>query len=165
MDFHGDGGSMNHTNLIEYIKNQLPNELTTLVNLQAELAQRQGGLTAVQDALADRQKAASELATAKDQAATMLASAKDKNDKSKVKADELATRELDLDNQVKAFETSSSERDAALTIRENTFDTRERRQSENQTRLDALEAKLAEDQASLDARVKDFQAKVAALKA
>ena len=68
-------------------------------------------------------------------------------------------------NQVKAFEISSAERDAALTTRENTFDTRERRQSENQTRLDALAAKLTADQASLDVRVKDFQAKVAALTA
>ena len=165
MDFHGDGGSMNHTNLIEYIQKQLPADLTTLVNLQKELAERQGAMSAVQNALADREKAAAELATAKDQAATMLASAKDKNDKSKVKADELAARELNLDNQVKAFETSSAERDAALTIRENNSDTRERRQSENQARLDALEAKLAEDQANLDARVKDFQAKVAALTA
>jgi hypothetical protein len=31
--------------------------------------------------------------------------------------------------------------------------------------LDVLEVKLIADQASLDARVKDFQAKVAALKA
>ena len=165
MDFHGDGGSMNHTSLIEYIQKQLPADLTTLVNLQKELAERQGAMSAVQNALADREKAAAELATAKDQSATMLASAKDKNDKSKIKADELAARELDLDNQVKAFETSSAERDAALTIRENNFDTRERRQNENQARLDALEAKLAEDQANLDSRVKDFQAKVAALTA
>ena len=165
MDFHGDGGSMNHTNLIEYIQKQLPADLTTLVNLQKELAERQGAMSAVQNALADRDKAAAELATAKSQAADMVASAKDKNDKSKIKADELAARELDLANQVKAFEIFSAERDAALTTRENTFDIRERQQRENEVRLSALEAKLTADQANLDVRVKDFQAKVAALTA
>ena len=152
-------------NYVEYFTKQLPVDLATMAALRDELAIRQGALSAAQDAVADRAKAAAELATAKTQAAEMVAAAKDKNDKAKVKTDELAARETELADQVKAFETFSAERDAALTIRENTFDTRERRQSENQTRLDALEAKLAEDQASLDARVKDFQAKVAALKA
>ena len=45
MDFHGEGGSMSPANLIEYIQKQLPTDLTTLVNLQAELAQRQGAHT------------------------------------------------------------------------------------------------------------------------
>jgi hypothetical protein len=152
-------------NYVEYFTKQLPVDLATMAALRDELAIRQGALSAAQDAVADRAKATSELATAREQAAALVASAKDKNDKAKVKTDELAASELDLANQVKAFETSSVERNAALTIRENTFDTRERQQRENQTRLDVLEAKLAEDQASLDARVKDFQAKVAALKA
>jgi hypothetical protein len=152
-------------NYVEYFTKQLPVDLATMAALRDELAIRQGALSAAQDAVGDRAKAAAELATAKTQAAEMVALAKDKNDSSKIKADELAARELDLANQVKAFETSSAERDAALTTRENTFDTRERRQNENQTRLDALAAKLTADQASLDVRVKDFQAKVAALTA
>lgn len=152
-------------NYVEYFTKQLPVDLATMAALRDELAIRQGALSAAQDAVADRAKAVTELTAAKEQSAAMLAAAKDKNDKAKIKTDELDARELDLTNQIKAFETSSAERNAALTTRENTFDTRERRQNENQTRLDALEAKLAEDQASLDARVKDFQAKVAALKA
>ena len=162
MNISNDTPAMNY---VEYFTKQLPIDLASMAALRDELAIRQGALSAAQDAVADRAKAASELVAAKEQSTALVASAKEKNDKTKVKADELAARELDLDNQVKAFETSSAERDAALAIRENTFDTRERRQNENQTRLDALEAKLAEDQASLDARVKDFQAKVAALKA
>jgi DNA repair exonuclease SbcCD ATPase subunit len=152
-------------NYVEYFTKQLPVDLATMAALRDELAIRQGALSAAQDAMADRAKAAAELTAAKEQSTALVASAKEKNDKAKVKVDELDARELDLASQVKSFETSSAERNAALTIRENTFDTRERRQSENQIRLDALEAKLTADQANLDVRVKDFQAKVAALTA
>lgn len=152
-------------NYVEYFTKQLPVDLATMAALRDELAIRQGALSAAQDAVADRAKATSELATAREQAAALVASAKDKNDKAKVKTDELAARETELAGQVKAFETSSAERNAALTTRENTFDIRERQQRENEVRLSALEAKLTADQANLDVRVKDFQAKVAALTA
>jgi hypothetical protein len=165
MDFHGDGGSMNHTNLIEYIQKQLPADLTNLVNLQKELAERQGAMSAVQNALADRETAAQELATAKEQAAALVAAAKDKNDKAKIKLDELTAREAELADQVKTFNASSVSRETALAVRESTSDTRELQQRENQARLDAVQAKLTADQALLDSRVKDFQAKVAALTA
>lgn len=152
-------------NYVEYFTKQLPVDLATMAALRDELAIRQGALSAAQDAVADRAKATSELATAREQAAALVASAKDKNDKAKIKTDELAARETELAGQVKAFETSSAERNAALTTRENTFDIRERQQRENEVRLSALEAKLTADQANLDVRVKDFQAKVAALTA
>lgn len=152
-------------NYVEYFTKQLPVDLATMAALRDELAIRQGALSAAQDAVGDRAKAAAELATAKTQAAEMVALAKDKNDKAKIKADELAARELDLANQIKAFEISSAERDAALITREKTSDTREMQQKQTQADLDAKDAKLAADQATLNARIQAFQDKVAALKA
>jgi len=148
-------------NYVEYFTKQLPVDLATMAALRDELAVRQGALSAAQDALADREKAAQELVTAKEQAAAMVAVAKDKNDKAAAKTEELTAREANLADQVKVFNESS----AALAVRESASDSRELQQRENQARLDVLEVKLIADQASLDARVKDFQAKVAALKA
>jgi hypothetical protein len=152
-------------NYVEYFTKQLPVDLATMAALRDELAIRQGALSAAQNAVVDRAKAAAELETAKNQAAEMVALAKDKNDKAKIKVDELAARELDLANQVKAFETSSAARDVALTTREKTSDTREMQQKQTQADLDAKEAKLTADQATLNARIQAFQDKVAALKA
>jgi hypothetical protein len=152
-------------NYVEYFTKQLPVDLATMAALRDELATRQGALSAAQNALVDREKAAQELATAKEQAAAMVAAAKDKNDKAAAKTEELTAREANLADQVKVFNESSVAREAALAVRESASDSRELQQRENQTRLDALEAKLIADQAALDSRVKDFQAKVAALKA
>jgi hypothetical protein len=152
-------------NYVEYFTKQLPVDLATMAALRDELAIRQGALSAAQNALVDREKAAQELATAKEQAAAMVAAAKDKNDKAAAKTEELIAREANLADQVKVFNESSVAREAALAVRESASDICERQQRENQTRLDALEAKLIADQAALDSRVKDFQAKVAALKA
>jgi len=165
MEFHGDGGSVNHTNLIQYIQNQLPGELTQLVNLQAELAQRQGALSAVADANADRTAAAAQLKAAQDQAAALLAETTAENDASKVKAAELKTREKALDAQTTAFGVSCKEREAELATREKAADARAAQQEQTQANLTALAAKLAADQTALDARVKTFQDKVAALSA
>lgn len=165
MDFYGDGGSINHTNLIQYIQNQLPNELTQLVNLQAELAQRQGALSAVADANADRAAAAAQLKAAQEQAASLLAEATAENDASKVKAAELKAREKALDAQTTAFGVASKAREDELTAREKAADARATQQEQTQANLAALATKLAEDQAALDARVKTFQDKVAALSA
>ena len=71
----------------------------------------------------------------------------------------------ELADQVKTFNASSVSRETALAVRESTSDTRELQQRENQARLAAVQAKLTADQALLDSRVKDFQAKVAALTA
>jgi hypothetical protein len=165
MDFHGEGGSMSPANLIEYIQKQLPTDLTTLVNLQAELAQRQGAMSAVQDATADRAKAAEELATAQDQAAAMLASAKDKESAAKAKIADLKTREDALATSVSAFEAASAAREAALVAREKTSDTREMHQKQTQDNLDVLGASLATQESALQARVKAFQDKVASISA
>lgn len=165
MDFHGEGGSMSHSNLIEYIQKQLSTDLTTLVNLQAELAQRQGAMSAVQDAAVDRAKAAEELATAQDQAAAMVASAKDMESAAKAKTADLKARETALADSVKAFEIASAAREAALDVREKTSDTREMHQQQTQDDLDVLIASLKSQEIALQARVKTFQDKVASISA
>jgi hypothetical protein len=63
-------------NYVEYFTKQLPVDLANMAMLRDELAVRQGALSAAQDAITDRAKAAEELATARDQAAAMVASAR-----------------------------------------------------------------------------------------
>jgi len=152
-------------NYIEYFTKQLPIDLATMAALRDELAVRQGALSAAKDAIADRAKAASELAAAKDQAAAMVASAKEKEAKAKVQLDDLKTREKSLADNEKTFETSSVEREKTIEARKATVDTREMHQQQTQKNLDDKEVKLAADQAALDARIKAFQDKVAALSA
>jgi chromosome segregation ATPase len=165
MEFYGDGGSINHTNLIQYIQNQFPAELTQLVNLQAELEQRQGALSAVANANADREAAATQLKLAKDEAAAILADAKAEYESAKSKTVEIEARENALDMQAKAFSASSAEREVSLTNREKAADARDIQQDKRNEELTVLAAKLAADQSALDARVKTFQDKVAALSA
>jgi chromosome segregation ATPase len=152
-------------NYVEYFTKQLPIDLANMASLRDELAVRQGALSAAQDAIADRAKATTELATAKTQADEMIASAKDKEDKAKVKLADLKTREDALANSIKAFDLDSANRETALSIREKATDTCEKRQQQTQANLDAKEAKLIADQSALDARIKAFQDNVAALKA
>jgi chromosome segregation ATPase len=150
---------------IEYITKQLSKDLVQLIQVRDELAVRQGALSAAKDAIADRAKAASELAAAKDQAAAMIVSAKEKEEKAKAQLDDLKAREKSLADNAKTFETSSVEREKTIEARKATVDTREMHQQQTQKNLDDKEVKLAADQAALDARIKAFQAKVAALSA
>jgi uncharacterized protein related to proFAR isomerase len=152
-------------NYVEYFTKQLPVDLANMAALRDELAVRQGALSAAQDAIADRAKAAEELATAKSQADAMIASAKDKEDKAKAKTADLKAREDLLADSIKTFDEDSAKRETALFAREKTSDTREMHQQQTQNNLDVKEAKLLADQATLDARIKAFQDKVAALKA
>jgi uncharacterized protein YecE (DUF72 family) len=152
-------------NYVEYFTKQLPIDLATMAALRDELAVRQGALSAAQNAIADRAKAADELASAKDQAAAMVASAKEKEDAAKAQLADLKNREKSLADNVKAFEASSAAREKAVEVREATSDTREMHQQQAQESLNDKEIKLVANQAALDARIKTFQAKVAALNA
>jgi chromosome segregation ATPase len=148
-------------NYIEYFTKQMPIDLANMAALRDELATRQGGLSAAKDALADRDKAANELITAKDQANAIVNSAKEKEEKAKTLLSNLKDREKILADNIKIYEESI----LALNSRKATSDTREMHQQQTQKNLDAKETKLIADQAALDARVKAFQAKVAALSA
>jgi chromosome segregation ATPase len=165
MDFHGDGGSMNHTNLLDYIKNQLPNELTTLVNLQAELAQRQGAMNAVAETLAARDEAKAALETAKEQADDMLAQAKDKLAAAKAKAATADAKDAETTKAAADFSAASDAKSAELATWEKKLGDKEADIAYRQDKLTIAENAVAQDRAALEARVKAFQDKVAALNA
>jgi chromosome segregation ATPase len=165
MDFHGDGGSMNHTNLLDYIKNQLPNELTTLVNLQAELAQRQGAMNAVAETLAARDEAKAALETAKAQADDMLTQAKDKLAAAKAKAAAADSKDAETTKAAADFATASNAKSAELAELEKKLNDKEADIAYRQDKLIAAENAVTQDRAALEARIKAFQDKVAALNA
>ena len=163
MDVYDTTGSIDSSKFIEYITKTFPGELKTLLDTKAELAKRQGALTAVNEALADREAAAKELATAKEQAKNMLDEAKAKNAKATAKTAELNARETDLKAQETAAsgllsirEKEVSSREELLAIREAAVNSVGEKNNERQAQLDVAEAALA-------ARVKAFQEKVAAL--
>jgi len=165
MDFHGDGGSMNHTNLLDYIKNQLPNELTTLVNLQAELAQRQGAMNAVADTLAARDEAKAALETAKTQSDDMLTQAKDKLAAAKAKAAAADAKDVETTKAAADFAAASSAKSVELTAWEKKLGDKEADIAYRQNKLTVAEDAITQDRAALEARIKAFQDKVAALNA
>ena len=163
MEFHGDGGSVNHTNLIQYIQNQLPNELTQLVNLQAELAQRQGALSAVADANADREKAKKTLSDATAQAETMLTEATAKLADAKAKQETLNAFEVALNSRESEFNVNSKKQSEELEAQAK-LQARKSEDLENQQiKLNEANASLVQDRAMLEARIKAFQDKVAAI--
>ena len=163
MEFHGDGGSLNHTNLIEYIQKQLPGELTTLVNLQAELAQRQGALSAVAEANADREKAKQILVDATAQADTMLSNAKATLADVKAKKETLDASEAALNARTTEFNASSEKQLAELDAQAKLQTAKAAALAKQQTQLDEATEALAQDRATLEARIKAFQDKVAAI--
>jgi hypothetical protein len=163
MDVYDSAGSIDSNKLIEYITKTFPGELKSLLDTKAELAKRQGALTAVNEALADREAAAKELAAAREQAKTLLDEAKAKNAKSTARAAELNAREADLKAQETAAagllsirEKEVTSREQLLAIREESVSALGLKNEERQKQLDVAEAALA-------ARIKAFQEKVAAL--
>lgn len=163
MDVYDSAGSIDSNKLIEYITKTFPGELKSLLDTKAELAKRQGALTAVNEALADREAAAKELAAAREQAKTLLDEAKAKNAKSTARAAELNAREADLKAQETAAAGLLSIREKEVTSREQLLAIREEsvsalgiKNEDRQKQLDVAEAALA-------ARIKAFQEKVAAL--
>lgn len=150
---------------MDYFTNQLPRNLATMAALRDELAIRQGALSAAQDAVADRAKAADELAAARVTAAEMVSGAKDaraalKTDQAQLKADRTA------------FDAAKADNDAALATRadllsrqEASCNANELRQAVKAAALDARDAELTSATQALEARVKAFQQKVAGLSA
>ena len=128
------------TDFVDYFTKQLPIDLANMAALRDELAKRQGAMSAVEASLADRAKAADELAAAK-------AQAKDIDAKAKKKQADLAAREA----AVAAAEKRAAETAAALEGRERN--------------LAEAETKLAADRAAFDEKFKEFQAKVASITA
>ena len=165
MQVFSDAGTIDSAKFLDYITTQLSSDVATLVKTRDELAKRQGALTAVNEAVADRQAAAKALADAKEQAKALLDDAKAKNAKSTAKAADLAAQE----NKLNALEQSKTEAFNALEKdiqnREQILATRESQVAAQANRNDERAAQLNAAEAALAARVKAFQDKVAALSA
>lgn len=67
MQISNDTAALNY---VDYFTKQLPIDLATMAALRDELATRQGALSAAENAVADRAKAAEELAAARQQPQT-----------------------------------------------------------------------------------------------
>jgi chromosome segregation ATPase len=165
MNFHGDTGNLDSDKFIAYIVTQFPAELKQLVEAKDELAKRQGAMSAVDAANADREKAAEELAKAKSEAASLLADAKEKNSAATAKTKDLKAREDALNSLTVQKESDFAAQTEVLVLREAKISNTETALIEFQNQLDTRAMKLTEDEASLQSRVKAFQDKVAALSA
>jgi len=165
MQVFSDAGVIDSAKFLDYITTQLSSDVATLVKTRDELAKRQGALTAVNEAVADRQAAAKELADAKEQAKALLDDAKTRHSRSAAKVADLVAREEKLAALEKSTTDALNAREKDIQNREQILATREsqavaqaNRNNERAAQLDAAEAALA-------ARVKAFQDKVAALSA
>jgi chromosome segregation ATPase len=165
MDIFDTGANIDSAKLIEYITTQFPGELKTLIETKDELAKRQGALSAVDAAVADRAAAKTILEEAKATAKGLLDDAKAKNAAAKAKLAE-------FDQKVFAFNAEVDEKNAALFVREKNASTVEAVQAGQGENLRKQEANLNEREAALQAneqalqdRIKAFQDKVASLTA
>lgn len=165
MDVHGDTGSMDSAKMLDYITKQFPGELATLIAARDELAKRQGAMSAVNAANADRTIAAKELADAKEQAAGLLSDAKIKNAEALAKKKVQDTRELELNARETDTADAFSARDKELSLREKQVQSQKDSLNAQEAKLFGDAAQLASDRAALEARIKAFQDKVAALNA
>jgi chromosome segregation ATPase len=163
MNVHGDTGNIDSAKFLEYIVNQFPGDLKSMVEARDELAKRQGAMSAVEAAVADRAAASVALEAAKAEAKDLLADAKEKNAAATAKGKE-------LDAQEKAFAARCADMEVTLQAKADAVAERERRVSSNEVsqatlknKLEERSAQLDSDRAVLDSRVKVFQDKVAAL--
>ena len=150
---------------VKYFTDQLPHDLARLAALRDELAIRQGSIDAVKQTVELKEQAAKALADAKAEAAALMAEAKEAVAKVKEQKRTLDEREKILDVRVKDFETGMAKRSADADTRDARLAGRESDLAKWQETLTAADAKLKNDRDALDARVKAFQAKVAALTA
>jgi len=158
MNITNDAPSMDY---IQYFTKQLPQDLAKMAALRDELAKRQGAISAVEAALADREKAKDELATARAQIEILVAETKAAHDSAKkikqtadARDKEVAKREAEFEKSMKAREDSVAAVETAVGTREIAVDSRERHLAEAQAKLEA-------DRAALDQRIKLFQDRVA----
>jgi len=148
---------------VKYFTDQLPQDLAKLAALRDELALRQGNIDAVKKTAELKEQAKKELDEAKAEAAQLKAEAKAdaaeasaKKKAQDAREKELTARAAELDKQAAAHAAAVAQKDKVLASREEAL-------TKQAADLQALQQKLDRDRADLDARVKAFQAKVAAL--
>jgi hypothetical protein len=155
----------NSVDPIEYITKQLSKDLVQLIQVRNELAIRQGALSAVQETMRLLEQTKVTTENAKADAAQLVADAKDTNTKAKAAKVVQDAREKVLDVQIEQNTAKFAKMDADYLAREQVVLLRETNATQREDKLKADLAALADGQAALDARVKAFQAKVAALSA
>ena len=165
MNVHDSGGGIDSAKFLEYIINQFPGDLKLMIEVRDELAQRQGALSAVQLAAADREAAAKELADARSASLDLLNDAKAKNADAKAKKAALDAREATIDSREKMISEELTARDKAVAEREKQSAATESRQADFDVTLQLRAAALDADRAALELRIKAFQEKVASLTA
>ena len=148
---------------LAYFTTQMPKDLAQMAALRDELAKRQGAMSAVEAAVADRAAASAELKTAKAEAKDLLADAKDKNAAATAKSKELDAKELALNIRYADVEVALQSKADAVAERERRASSNEVSQAALKDKLEERSAQLDADRAVLDSRVKAFQDKVAAL--
>jgi chromosome segregation ATPase len=150
---------------VQYFTEQLPQDLARMAKLRDELTLRQGAISAVSEAVSDREAAAIELSTAKESAKAILAEA---NAKSKKSVDKLANAEAlekDLDERIAKFEASASAREKVVAQLEQRLALDSTRIQGAQVLLDRASEKLNSEKVALESRIKAFQDKVASITA
>ena len=165
MNVFDTNGSMDSAKFLEYIVNQFPGDLKSMVEARDELAKRQGSMSAVEAANADREAAKAELAAAKAESKELLADAKAKSAAATAKAKELNAKEDAFNIRNADMEASYKSNFDALAVREGRVSANETSLAAFQVMLETRAAKLDADRMALEDRVKAFQDKVAALSA
>jgi exonuclease VII small subunit len=166
MDISNNNGGINSGKLVDYFTKQFLKDLGEMAELRAELEARQGALSAVDDANKLRTDAEAYTAAKKAEADDNLLAAKLKNAEADI-------RNINLDKALAAFEVTAKTAKIAneeLDAREKSLSGRLKSLVESEAavakaneKADALLATLEADRATLDARIKAFQAKVAAI--
>jgi len=148
---------------VSYFTKQFPKDLAQMAALRDELEKRQGALTAVEDANKLRAEADDYAAKTKADVDGLLSDARDKNRRLDAAAADLAARE-------RAFDTSSSKKEADLAKREKEVSLREAAVTSRMAAMDAKDvvlqnkqAKLVSDQVEFDSRVKAYMERIASL--
>lgn len=164
----GSGG----VDYVTYFTKQFPKDLAAMATLRDELEARQGALTAVDDANQLRRdaetikaKAIAEAETSKTAADQYLADAKAKNAEVNAKVSELTAQESAFVRAKSDYESNRAVNEKSLAERIKVVAARETQLADREAALAKATEELRTQQDSLDARIKAFQAKVAALSA
>jgi hypothetical protein len=157
----GGNGEIDPAKFLEYVQKRFSTDLANMVKTRDELVMRQGALTAVEDAAADRQKAATELADALMEADILRAAAKAVKEAATKQKKELDEREAALDVERQQFNVASANRTLDLDKRYERLNSDGISLATEQDRLTSLRAALESEKETFEARVKTFQEKIA----
>ena len=163
MDLSNGSGGIDSSKLIDYFTKDFLKDLGQMAVLRDELAQRQGALSAVEDANKLRSDAEAYAQSVKTEADINLAQAKEANDASKGLKKALDAKEADLNKREGQYEKDSSELSKAVEAQKKSVADAEASLAKTQAALQAKQDQIDADRAALDARIKAFQDKVASL--